>query len=256
MFSAIGTLALLAAVASPNSGPAPTHVPPPPHSLEAPGTTAASSVSPDVTGAAGYYYATAFDQGNASGHPGENISYEAVTDGQSVPSNTVDHSITEMYVRDASGDAVEIGIVDAPEAGWTSPTLFVTSWSNGSFNGWNEGSTGFVSTSSQFVPGSFRPPLGSWYKYQIVFSGGQVKFYIDNHEFGYIPAGFFPGGYTGNVSAQVYGEVYSQGGTLPTMNGGVRNFAAGGPVLGQFEVSTPYALHSASGTGFTFDGPH
>lgn len=214
-----------------------------------------------VTGSQGYYYVTAFDDGNSTGHPGENISDQILADGQSISANN-DHEITEIYVRDAADNAVEIGVLDDPSfEGMTAPTLVVTSWTRGHYNGLDTSATGFVRTAGP-VPGSYRPPAGTWDDYGIVYSGGNVYFTyglgLSRQTIGYIPGSFWPGGWGGNTEAQTYGEAYNtvNGGTLPTMNGGVRNWNAGGPLLTPAVASSPYEVHNVTVYGFTFDGPH
>jgi hypothetical protein len=222
----------------------------------------AAAVSPDVNGATGYYYATAFDSGNASGHPGTSIKASFYGNAETVPNSQAgNHSLTETWVQDKNGNAVEIGEMTDPDFwGTNNPVLFATSWTAGHFNGYAGRSTdvtGFVSTSSTVKAGVTQPPIGSYTSYQIVYSGGQIQFFYAGHEFGYIPGSFFSGGYQGNHESQTYAETYNgvSGGALPTMNGGVESYNAGGPTLNDYGVSTPYKIHSETPTSFSFSGP-
>ena len=278
MISALGALALLAALAAPHHvdppvSPAPVPPPmsraplPPPQVLPPlPGTLPshetplppAGAVQPDVTGPAGYYWATGFNSGNASGHPGEAITAQFYTNSETVP-NSADgnHSLTETFTQDVNGHAVEVGMMTDPAFwGTNNPVLFVSTWTGAVFNGYDE-SAGFVSTSSTIKPGTFQPPLGTWNEYGTSYSGGKVNITYGGTVIGYVPGSFWPNGYSGDHESQTYGEVYNgvAGGDLPTMNGGARDYNAGGPVLGGYGVSSPYELHSETQASFSFTGP-
>jgi hypothetical protein len=220
-------------------------------------------VRPQTAGNAGYYWATGYDSGNASGHAGENLSANLFNDHETLPDPN-DHSLTEIWVQDdgsqrTSENAAEIGVMtDTAFWGTSNPVLFVDSWSNGHFNAYNPANNGFVSTSSTVTPGTTQPPVGQFTKYGFDYTGGKLYVMYNGSSIGYFNPTFWPGGWGGNTEAQVYGEAYNttNGAQLPTMDGGIGSFAAGGPTINGVGASSPYQVHSITPTGFTFDGPH
>src|ERR1017187_3478546 len=87
--------------------------------------------------AAHYYYATAFDSGfrNGVGPNTVHVQFYAKTD--QLPDKS-DHSLTEIFTRDAAGNAVEVGITT--DTFWlpnATPHLFVSSWTDGRWNGYD-----------------------------------------------------------------------------------------------------------------------
>jgi hypothetical protein len=222
----------------------------------------AHPAAPAVTGSSGYRYAYSYDTGDPAGHPGEQISANFYSQPEAVLDNE-SHSITQFYIADSANNAVEFGIdTDPSNFGDTGQHIFATTWNAGNFNGYigEPGYTGeiFHSTSSVKIDSLLADD--QWDAFGVTYSAtaDQVQFYFGNTEIGYIPGGDWPGGgWHGNNQVDVYGESYNNvsGATLPDMNGGVKNFAAGGPTLYDFSIDSPYAIHSTSPAGFTFSGP-
>jgi Neprosin len=202
-----------------------------------------------------YYYVTAFDSGLHSG-VGPNsvhVDFYAQTDRLT---NQSDHSLTEIFTRDAAGNAVEVGITT--DTFWlpnAKPHLFVSSWTNGKWNGYGS-NAGFVSTTSAAKPGVTQPPLNKYTEYGYTYRAGKMWVTYNNAYIGYFPANIWPGGWRTATESQTYAEVYSAtSGALPTMNGAVRNYSSStGSHFTAFTASSPYVIHNASPTGFGFSG--
>lgn len=203
---------------------------------------------PAVTGPAGYYYATGFITPTAS------VSAEFDVENQSLGSNLNNHSLTEIYVQDTAGNAVEIGVMtdtnfwDTPD-----PVFFTDSWDGSggnltTFNGYGAGN-GFVQTGDAK---NGTTVSDGWKTFGLSYSAGRMNVLVNGKVMGYYPSTFWKGGWGSNHDGQEYGEVYSYGGTLPTMNGAIRDSNdkltyAGG-------ASAPYKQTGESATGFTFSG--
>src|ERR1022692_2843786 len=207
--------------------------------------------------AAHYYYATAFDSGfrNGVGPNTVHVQFYAKTD--QLPDKS-DHSLTEIFTRDAAGNAVEVGITT--DTFWlpnATRHLFVSSWTDGRWNGY-DGNAGFVSTSSAATPGVTEPPLNKYTEYGYTYSGGKMWISYNNVYIGYFPAKIWPGGWRTATESQTYAEVYtstSRAGPLPAMNGAVRDHAHHpGSHYTAFRASSPYKISNTSSTGFGFSG--
>jgi hypothetical protein len=207
-----------------------------------------------VTGPAGYYYATGFFTPNASTSA---ASGEFDVENETLGSNLNNHSLTEIYVQDQAGNAVEIGVMtDTDFWGTPKPVFFTTSWdgSGGNltqFNGYggHDASSGFVETGST----KSGTPLADGYQtFGLSYSNGEMKVSLNGKEVGYYPSSFWNGGWGKAADGQVFGEVYSYGGTLPSMNGAVRDF--NDHITYDGGASAPYRQSGESGSGFSFSG--
>lgn len=215
---------------------------------------AALTTSHAPTGPAGYYWATAFDSGQASGAPGESVSAQFLVEKQSMPIAS-DHSLTEIYVSDKNKDAAEVGIMTDPYFwGTPNPVLFVASWTAGKFNGYSSANNGYVSTGA--APGfATQPKIGSWVQFGISYAAGQVNVSYGGKTIGHFKSTFWS--WKANTGASVYGEAYNvtSGAELPSMDGAVRDFSAGGNHLTYVGngVSSPYTIAKGR-TAFSFSG--
>jgi hypothetical protein len=219
-----------------------------------PANVTASSVTQSVS-AKQYSWATGFDSGSTG--PTwiqENFFIESQSLKDRTGSIEDNHSVTETYVRDAAGNAFEFGISSDGENPTTRPTLFTTAWTAGKFDGYE---AGFVSSSS-VKPGSFKPPTGTSPEFGYSITGGKVSFTYGGKSFGYINESFWRGGFRAVTETQTYGETYNNapgGSRIPTMNGSVSHYRTNtGSRLARYEVTSPYRITHASGTGFTFSG--
>jgi hypothetical protein len=202
-----------------------------------------------------YSWATGFDTGSKG--PSW-ITENFVIASQSLKDRTGsiedNHSITETFVRDAAGNAFELGVSTDGANPTSRPTLFTTAWTAGKFDGYQ---AGFVSTTS-VKPGWFSPPTGASPEFGYSITGGNVWFTYGGKRFGYIHESYWKGGFRAVTGTQTYGEVYnnSPGGShIPTMNGSVSHYRTStGSHLGKYSVSSPYRITHATGPGFTFSG--
>ena len=226
------------------------------HLMPAPVPASVTSSSAASKAAAQQYsWATAFDSGSSG--PSwiqENflIKSQSLKDRTGTTGNN--HSITETYVRDAAGHAFEFGVSSDATNATTRPTLFTTAWTAGHFDGYE---AGFRSTTS-VKPGTFKPLTGQSPEFGYSITGGNVWFTYGGKRFGYIPESYWRGGFHAVTETQTYGEVYnsSPGGShIPTMNGSVSHYRTNtGSRLTRYNVSSPYRITHATGTGFTFSG--
>jgi hypothetical protein len=206
--------------------------------------------------AAHYYYVTAFDSGFRSGVGPNTVHVEFYAKTDHLP-NQADHFLTEIFTRDAAGNAVEVGVTT--DTFWlpnATPHLFVSSWTDGRWNGY-DGNAGFVSTSSAATPGVTEPPLNKYGEYGYTCSGGKMWISYNNVYIGYFPAKIWPGGWRTATESQTYAEVYTSASSaaLPTMNGSVRDYTTStASHYIAFTTSSPYTIHNASPTGFGFSG--
>jgi hypothetical protein len=220
-------------------------------SLIAAAALAGATVS--VPGSAGYYYATGFDSGNSAHTPGASVSAQLYVQPEKMPSPG-DHSLTEIWVNDASGNAAEIGVmIDPAFWGTPNPVLFVDSWSQGKFNGYDH--DGFISSSAVKPGGQLK---AGWTEFGFRYGDGRLTASVNGKDIGSFPSSFWPGGWDAATGVMTYGEAYNvkNGDRLPAMNGGVRDFSADGNHITYdgSGVSVPYEIHSKSATGFTFSG--
>jgi Neprosin len=220
-------------------------------SIVAPAALSATTAS--VPGSAGYYYATGLDSGNSAHTPGASESAQFYVQPEKVLNNG-DHSLTEIWVNDAAGNAAEIGVmIDPAFWGTPNPVLFVDSWSKGKFNGYDN--DGFISSSAVKPGGQLK---AGWTEFGFSYAGGSLSVSVNGTNIGSFPSSFWPGGWDATTGVMTYGEAYNvkNGDDLPAMDGGIRNFSAGGNHITYTGsgVSAPYAIHSKSATGFTFSG--
>jgi Neprosin len=202
-----------------------------------------------------YYYVTAFDSGLRSG-VGPNtahVQFYAKTDHLI---NKSDHSLTEIYTRDAAGNAVEVGVTT--DTFWlpnARPHLFVSSWTDNKWNGYGT-NAGFVSTSSSATPGVTEPPLGKYTEYGYKYSKGKMWVSYNNVYIGYFPASIWAHGWRTATESQTYAEAYASktgSSALPAMNGSVRGYTTStGSHFTSFTISAPYKILHASSHGFSF----
>jgi hypothetical protein len=203
-----------------------------------------------------YYYATAFDSGFRSGVGPNTVHVEFYAQTDRLHSQA-DHSLTEIFTRDAAGNAIEVGVTT--DTFWlpnAKPHLFVSSWTDGRWNGYDS-DAGFVSTSSAATPGVTEPPLNKFTEYGYTYSGGKIWISYNNVYIGYFPAKIWPGGWRTATESQTYAEVYTSNSVsaLPTMNGSVRGYTTSTQShFTAFTTSSPYKMHNASSTGFGFSG--
>ena len=202
-----------------------------------------------------YYYATAFDSGLRSG-VGPNTVHVRFYAKTAHLINKADHSLTEIYTRDAAGNAVELGVTT--DTFWlpnSRPHLFVSSWTDDKWNGYGA-DAGFVSTSSSATPGVTEPRRGKYTEYGYKYSRGKMWVSYNNVYIGYFPASIWPGGWGTATESQTFAEVYASNPAsraLPTMNGSVRGYATStGSHFTGLAVSSPYKVYNTSSHGFSF----
>ena len=203
-------------------------------------------------------YATAFASNNPDGITWLTVNF--LVEQQSLADQTGsiedNHSLTETYTSSNTGNAFEFGITSMSEDPTTNPTLFMTAWTHGSFDGWNI--SGFVSTNPAIVPGVFQPPVGTSPQFGFEIISGSVYFTYNGQAYGFIPASHWPGGFGVVAGSQTYAEVYNNspgGSPVPTMNGQISSYQTStGSDLYGVAISTPYVLSGVSPAGFTFNG--
>jgi hypothetical protein len=206
--------------------------------------------APVTTGPAGYYYATGFIT------PTSSVSAQFDVENESLGSNLNNHSLTEIYVQDTAGNAVELGVMtDTDFWGTSKPVLFTDTWDGSggnltSFNGYDSSQNGFVQTGSI---GNGTPESTGWKTFGLSYSNGRMNVSVNGQTIGYYPSSFWSGGWGKAKDGQVYGEVYSYGGTLPTMNGAIRD--VNDRITYSGGASAPYKQTNESSSGFTFSGP-
>jgi hypothetical protein len=202
-----------------------------------------------------YYYVTAFDSGLRSGVGPDtvHVRFYAKTDRLI---NKSDHSLIEIYTRDAAGNAVEVGVTT--DTFWlpnSKPHLFVSSWTDSKWNGYDAGA-GFVSTSSSATPGVTEPPLNKYTEYGYKYSKGKMWVSYNNVYVGYLPASIWPGGWGTATESQTFAEVYASNTVsraLPTMNGSVRGYTTStGSHFTDFTISSPYKVLNMRSHSFSF----
>jgi len=202
-----------------------------------------------------YYYATAFDSGLRSG-VGPNTVHVRFYAKTAHLINKADHSLTEIYTRDAACNAVELGVTtDTFLLPNSRPHLFVSSWTDDKWNGYGA-DAGFVSTSSSATPGVTEPRRGKYTEYGYKYSRGKMWVSYNNVYIGYFPASIWPGGWGTATESQTFAEVYASNPAsraLPTMNGSVRGYATStGSHFTGLAVSSPYKVYNTSSHGFSF----
>jgi Neprosin len=202
-----------------------------------------------------YYYVTAFDSGLRSGVGPNTVHVQFYAANNHLVSKS-DHSLTEIYTRDAAGNAVELGVTT--DTFWlpnSKPHLFVSSWTNNKWNGY-DADAGFVSTSSSATPGVTQPRLGRYTEYGYKYSRGKMWVSYNNRYIGYFPASIWPGGWGTATESQTYAEVYASNTAsraLPTMNGSVRGYTTSTRShFTEFTISSPYKIHGARSRSFGF----
>jgi Neprosin len=202
-----------------------------------------------------YYYVTAFDSGlrRRVGPNTVHVQFYAKTNYLISKS---DHSLTEIYTRDAAGNAVELGVTT--DTFWlpnSKPHFFVSSWTAGKWNGYDT-NAGFVSTSSSATPGATEPPLNKYTEYGYKYSRGRMWISYHNVYVGYFPASVWAGGWGTAIESQTYAEVYAASTAsraLPSMSGSVRGYATStGSHFTEFTISSPYKIHHAHSHSFGF----
>jgi hypothetical protein len=220
----------------------------------------APAPQPQVAGQQGqkhYYYATAFDSGLRSNVGPNTVQVQFYAQSAHLI-NQSDHSLTEIFTRDAAGNAVELGVTT--DTFWlpnAKPHLFVSSWTAGKWNGYDT-NAGFVSTSPSATPGVTEPPLNKYTEYGYTYTQGRMWVSYNNAYIGYFRTSIWRGGWGTATESQTYAEVYASDTSakaLPTMSGAVRNYTSStGSHFTDFTTSAPYKIHGASGTGFGFSG--
>lgn len=233
-----------------------------------PSANSAKASNPGGDGSPPFYWiGYGDDGGDGTGHPGEQTSADFYVQPETVADDG-SHSLTQYWVQDQRGDTVEFGVETNPQMyGTTNQVLFADTWTAGTWDGLIGSTTYegpiFHSTSSiKFDSPSTPLADDQWDLFGVNFTDNQVQFWLNGSELGYIPGGDWPGTWTGNQYVAAWGEAYEgTTDTLPTMDGGVKNYySASGLGLkfnsfGDQSVYPPYEIHSTSSTGFTFSGP-
>jgi Neprosin len=202
-----------------------------------------------------YYYVTAFDSGLRGGVGPNTVHVHFYAKTVHLISGE-DNATTEIYTRDAAGNAVELGVTT--DTFWlpnSKPHFFVSSWTAGKWNGYDT-NAGFVSTSSSAIPGATEPPVNKYTEYGYKYSKGKMWVSYNNVYVGYFPASVWAGGWRTATESQTYAEVYASNTAsraLPSMNGSVRGYATNtGSHFTEFMISSPYMAHHANSHSFGF----
>ena len=156
----------------------------------------------------------------------------------------------------ASGDIIEIGVTtDVSLNGDSNPHWFVSSWVNGTWQGY-DASSDFVTKVGNFWTAPLTSYEGTSRGVEFQYSGGNWNLYLNGAAAGYFPGSVWSGAFTTSSVTQVFGEVYTDGTFYPTLNGTVSGYvSSGGGQLSTSVVDSPYAQSNASATGFTASGP-
>ncbi|MGO9110727.1 MAG: PEP-CTERM sorting domain-containing protein [Thermoguttaceae bacterium] len=205
------------------------------------------------TGTAGYLYVADTDTTPTTGaHVDLPINAQTV-------GNAPDHSLFEMSMSNtvgASGNIIEIGVTTDPSLnGDRNPHWFVSSWINGTWQGYDANSH-FVSQIGTFWATSLTSVEGTSPEVALDYNAPNWWLYLNGAAAGYFPGTEWSGAFTKSSVTDVFGEVYDDGTFYPTLNGTVSGYgSSGGGHLSTFEVDAPYAQSNASQTGFTASGP-
>ena len=170
-----------------------------------------------------------------------------------------EHSLFEMSMSDqagASGNSIEIGVTtDSPLNGDWNPHWFVSSWINGTWQGY-DGYSGFVSFAGAFWNTPLTTYEGTSQSAAFQFNSGNWWLYLNGAAAGYFPGSEWSGAFAASSFTDVFGEVYCDGTFYPTLNGSVSGYASsGGGHLSTLRVDSPYSQSGVSETGFTASGP-